>query len=75
MSNRGGNTIMLSKRSAGMSEEQYIKDIKEKVDQYVQWDITAIQNLAKLNHIEEGYVLELYRDKVTHKINRLLKDM
>ena len=56
-----------------MSEEKWLKDIKEKIDQEIELNLWSLERLAKENDVEVDYVLETYRDKVVHKINKRVK--
>ena len=56
-----------------MKEEKWITDIKNTIDDYVKWDITSIENLARIHDVEVDYVLEIYRDRVLYSINKKLK--
>ena len=54
-------------------EEQWITDINNSIDHYVDLDIYTLEKLAEKNYVETDYVLERYRDKLLYKINKILK--
>lgn len=64
---------LVDKCGEQMKEEKWITDIKNTIDDYVKWDITSIENLARIHDVEVDYVLERYRDRVVYSINKKLK--
>lgn len=56
-----------------MSEEKWVKDIKEKIDTEIELNVWSLEKLAVQNDIDLNYVLEVYRDKIVHRINKMTK--
>ena len=56
-----------------MKEEQWITDIKSKIETQIELNLWSLEMLAEENDVELSYVLETYRDKMTHRINKIVK--
>lgn len=56
-----------------MSEEKYITDIKAKIETQIEMNLWSLEMLAEQNDVELDYVLETYRDKMVHRINKIVK--
>ena len=54
-------------------EEQWITDIKNKIETQVEMNLWSLEMLAEQNDVELSYVLETYSDKMTYRINNIVK--
>ena len=57
-----------------MSEEKWLRDVNSEIDRYIDIDLWSLERLAVQNDVEVSYILERYRDKMTHRINKILKE-
>lgn len=56
-----------------MSEERWLTDIKNRIEEEVDLNLWSLERLAEENDVEVNYVLETYRDKMVYKINKMTR--